>query len=651
VISRRIGGNLQLTVCPGNWPPLQDGTALLGSVELRITPTLSASNDVSHRAAFVLLGCILVVRLILGFAYSTLTPLGEAPDEADHYAYAAYIGREGRLPEGPAITQAKHPPIYYVLAAGAARSAGAEMDFGFLRSNPDVGVTPAAAAPNFFVHTGLEAWPWRDGALAMHLGRLVSVIAGVVLTAATYALGRAIWPFWYGGPLAAAAFVAFLPESLFIGGAMSNDMLAATWATLALWLGLRARGAMAAARAGLTMGLAFLTKASTVGLWPVVCVAILLNRPWTPDDGRPMAREPGARSLRGPSGRAILAGIVASVIAVPWLWRNWRLYGDPLGWPLVLATIDRREGPLSVADLLALSRGWLTSFWGKTGGAGQLALPWPLYAVWVLLLVAAAVGLFIAWRRGDREPARHVTVAGWIVLIGAPVMTVLSILSYSRVALGTDQGRLLFPALAPIALLLVLGVSGWLSPKGYRWLPLGFGAGMALIGVLTLVTGVVVPFAPPAAPSAAEVASAVAVNDAFGERLELLAYRWGDAEASGSASLPGQGSGTKEGGASLTLYWRALQPPGEDLRTALRLSDADGNPIWEWKRSPGAGRLSTDRWVADRIVRDVYRIPVDALEQAQRVELGLRPFPEGEWLLPKATLDSESLLLIAKPTP
>jgi 4-amino-4-deoxy-L-arabinose transferase-like glycosyltransferase len=100
----------------------------------------------------------------------------------------------------------------------------------------------------------------------MHLGRLVSVIAGVVLTAATYALGRAIWPSWYAGPLAAAAFVAFLPESLFIGSAMSNDILAAMWSALALWLSLRARSAGGALLTGLAMGLAFLTKASTGGV-------------------------------------------------------------------------------------------------------------------------------------------------------------------------------------------------------------------------------------------------------------------------------------------------------------------------------------------------------------------------------------------------
>ena len=601
-----------------------------------------------------MLGCILIARLLMGLAYTALIPLGEAPDEADHYAYAAYIGTEGRLPDGLQMTQAKHPPLYHILAAGMAKAAGSEMDLSFLRSNPDVGVGPNAAAPNFFVHTRLESWPWRDGPLSMHLGRLVSVIAGVVLTWATYGLGRAIWPSWYAGPLAAAAFVAFLPESLFIGSAMSNDMLAAMWSALALWLSLRARGIVAALLAGLAMGLAFLTKASTVGLWPVVCVAIwkLDASSWKPDDEwkslLPMKADtqqeqapksgPGRSRPIGAVGRAVLAGLAACLLATPWLWRNWRLLGDPLGWPLVLATIDRRQGPLSAADLLALGRGWFLSFWGKTGGAGQLDLPLPFYLVWVFLMLAAITGGLITWRRKSRGPARWVRPAGWVVLLGAPAMTVLSILAYSRVALGTDQGRLLFPALAPIAILLVLGVAGWLSSGRYRWLPVGFGAGMAAIAVLALVAGIVLPFAPPPEPSPKEIATAIPVNEVFDDRVELLAYRWGEATA-GRTAVP------------LILYWRASQTLEEDLRTTLRLSDAAGNLAWEWKRSPGAGRFSTDRWDANRVVRDTYFVPGDVLGRATGIELGLRPFPQGDWLSPATRPGAEPLFLIEKPNP
>ena len=231
---------------------------------------------------------LLTARLILGLAYSIAIPLGEAPDEADHHAYAAYIAHEHRLPEGAWMTQAKHPPLYHALAALVAGPIG--MDAGFLRANPDVGFTPDAA-PNFFIHTTLERWPWRDGPLAMHLARLISVLAGVGLVAATYALGLAIWPGWPAGALAAAAFVAFLPESLFVGGAMSNDMLAAFLATMALWAGLRSRRFWQAILTGILMGLGLWAKVSVAALWPVVCLA-MVAREWgdgrpTTDDGRP----------------------------------------------------------------------------------------------------------------------------------------------------------------------------------------------------------------------------------------------------------------------------------------------------------------------------------------------------------------------------
>ena len=105
-----------------------------------------------------MLVALLAARLILGFAYSALIPLGEAPDEADHYAYAAFIAREHRLPTGTMMTQAKHPPLYHVLAAALINAAGADADFAFLRSNPDAGVGPARPC-----QTSSSTLPWSAG--------------------------------------------------------------------------------------------------------------------------------------------------------------------------------------------------------------------------------------------------------------------------------------------------------------------------------------------------------------------------------------------------------------------------------------------------------------------------------------------------------
>lgn len=596
------------------------------------------------------LTALLLAQFLLGLAYSALNPLGEAPDEADHYAYIVYIGQEGRLPQGPTVTQGKHPPLYHLVAAWATRWTG--LDFRFLRSNPDVGVTPEAQASNFFVHTALESWPWQGGALAMHLARLISLLAGLLLTAATYGLGRALgtaWPphggEWPAGALAAAAFVAFLPEALFIGSAVNNDIPAAALATLALWATLRGRRIGDAALAGLFMGLGLLTKMSTGALWPAIGLAMLAQE---------------KREWRRGLGRAALAIGLALLIAAPWLWRNWRLYGDPLGTSLVLATVDRRLAPLGWGDLLWLFRGWFFSFWGKFGGAGHLALPAPLYVLWAGLIGLAGAGWLRRLLRrgreqevrdkkatseqGDEAAERCALVASLsrcliaslhpasCILLGSPLLVALAVISYSQMALGTDQGRLLFPALAPLALLLVGGLAG-LSGRRLALLAGGLTATMVLVAVVSLVVGIAGPFAPPPAPGAEELAQAQPMGQLFGEGLELAAMRWGE----GSSGQPT---------AELTLYWRARQPIGADLRTALRIVDSSGNLIWEWKRSPGAGRFSTDRWPPGRVVADVYRVPHSVLGETAHIEVGVYEFPDGRWLSVAGRPDAGPFLLL-----
>jgi hypothetical protein len=55
---------------------------------------------------------------------------------------------------------------------------------------------------------------------------------------------------------------------------------------------------------------------------------------------------------------------IAVIIASPWLIRNWRLYGDPLGYYIARQTIDLRLTPWTFADSVWLLKGWFLSFWG-----------------------------------------------------------------------------------------------------------------------------------------------------------------------------------------------------------------------------------------------------------------------------------------------
>ena len=142
---------------------------------------------------------------------------------------------------------------------------------------------------------------------------------------------------------------------------------------------------------------------------------------------------------------------------------------------------------------------------------------------------------------------------------------------------------------------------------------------LGAVAALALIFGLLAPFTPPPAPTLAEIAAAQSVGRTFGNEIELVSYRW--EVAKGQSDTRG-----------LVLFWRAARPIAADLRTALRLVDAQGNVVWEWKRSPGTGRFSTDRWPVARVVADAYRVPAAALARASRVEVGVRPFPEGVWL-------------------
>ncbi len=536
-------------------------------------------------------------HLLLALAYSVINPLGEAPDEADHWAYVVHIAREGELP-GAKVTQAKHPPFYHATAALVSLPADPTNDF--LRINPDIELAPHDGwSPNFFIHTAREQWPWSGGILGFHLARLWSVLLSTMTVAAVYGLARAALPGRVYVALGATALAAFLPEFAFIGSSVSNDGAAALFGALSLWGGFAIYRSGGQFRRGwwtpLALGLGFLTKVSTAALWPVVGLAIVLG---------------AAGSIRGVFTawrRWLTAGLLvfvpALLIAAPWLLRNLRLYGDLLGTEMVRKTVDLRTAPWGWEDTGWLLRGWFLSFWGKFGGAGHIPLPPIVYWLLGAACLAAAGGLVRLYLRRDWRGERWALT----LLLLSVAAVALGIWQYSLTALGTDQGRLLFPALGALVVLLAAGLLAWLPERR-------LGLGAAVLGAASLALGlyalfgVLAPaFSPPAPASDGEWQPAAAATPvSFGE-LALIGYTL--------APDP-------------VLYWRAATAPAQDWRTVLRVTSEDGSLVWEWRRSPGAGRWSTDRWPENTVVRDAYTIPWPAWagQGRYRVEVGLEPY-------------------------
>jgi hypothetical protein len=479
-----------------------------------------------------------------------------------------------------------------------------------MRANPDVALRPGSTqSANFFIHTTLEDWPWHDGALAFHLARLWSVLLSTATVAAVYLLARSALPERPGVALLATGVAATLPEFVFIGTAVNNDNAAALFATLSLWGGFAIYQARGDWRAGwwtcLALGFGLLSKVSTLAIWPIVALAILLGTARSPTDESTTWRQGLPRMLR--QWRRWLAGgiitfLPAILIASPWLWRNWRLYGDPSGMAHVRATIDLRTTPWTWNDSQWLLKGLFLSFWGKFGAAGHI--PYPPWVYWFLaaITLAGALGALAVWLRAPRARVA-------ILLLGLAAFAVVAgIWQYSLIALGTDQGRLLFPAIGPICILLALGLASWPVVKARHWLAGGMVAALAILSIYAL-TGIIRPrLAPQAPPYSTRTVQATSNTNSI-DFDELTLNGW-----------------TLEG--NPILYWQAARTPTQDWRVALRVTAEDGALVWEWRRSPGYGRLSSDHWTAQTVVQDEYRImwPQRAGAGRYRVEATLYPF-------------------------
>ncbi len=579
-----------------------------------------------------LLTGLLVCHLALAVAFSAINPLGEAPDEADHWAYIVHLATEQRLPIGPTMTQGKHPPLYHASAALVASLSEPVNDF--LRANPDVTLEPSPDwSPNFFIHTTLESWPWQDGAKAFHLVRLWSALLSTLAVAATYGLARVAFPKEPLLALTAAGFLAFLPEVAFIGGSANNDNAAALFGTLALLGGMLIYRDGGRLRHGwwtpLALGAGLLSKTSTVGVWPAVGLAILLGAAAEMDGPDSVRR--WIHACAGSWRRWLLTGLwvfgLGLLIAAPWFVRNWRLYGDPLGMSLARQTIDMRTSPWTWSDTQWLLSGWFVSFWGKFGGAGHIPMPTFVYTLLEVVSLASLVGLVFNFLPRRRRMA----MAPLLILLLAVGGVALAMWRYSLIALGTDQGRLLYPALGAIAILFIGGLLAWVPDRRQGPVGIVIVCLSAFLGIFALF-GVLQPaFMPPAAIEDQAIHSQSDASDIEATRQP---YDYGDLSLV-AWSLSGEP----------VLVWRADAATQEDWRTVLRVVAADGTLVWEWHRSPGAGRWSTDHWPQGTLVQDAYSIrwPDWAGPGEYLVEVGLQPY--GGELISPTGMDGEHLFV------
>ena len=116
----------------------------------------------------------------------------------------------------PFYDESHQPPLYYILVA---------IPISFVDTSDDAQPKYTAGGNTFVAaDVQLNSFPYQGTALALHLGRMVSVILSTIAVAVTYAIVRTAFPRRPEMALFATALHALWPFYLFLGGMISNDV-------------------------------------------------------------------------------------------------------------------------------------------------------------------------------------------------------------------------------------------------------------------------------------------------------------------------------------------------------------------------------------------------------------------------------------------
>lgn len=417
-----------------------------------------------------------VVALLHGVLYALLMPPWQAPDEVAHFEYAHLLATLGR-PISPAddsvpLEQAIIQSLYqyhawtYINSQLPARVPDRLnlTTFGYSRTLNRFSLT--------YVVYALAARPFlgQDVVVELYAMRLASVLMGALVVVLAFETAQLVAPDQPALAVVAAGFVLFLPQHAFITASASDGNLAELAASgcifllAALWR--RGLGWPQAAACVLCALAAILSKATgyfLVALLLIVGPALVFR-------GQPARRAEHGWSWRPVASAGLVVGVLA-VVLVPVV-----MFAPPLRYIRLMLSTNVKHLTDFLPYMLGLNlagrfafalAGTFNSFWTWFGWM-TFGFPQPVYTLLLILVCLAIAGLVWHLRQ---LPAPAELQKSLLVMLGLAAALALAVLVTwfvtSPNGLNYFQGRYLFTAIVPIAVLLAAGGLA-LVPAHYR---------------------------------------------------------------------------------------------------------------------------------------------------------------------------------------
>ena len=522
-----------------------------------------------------------ILYIVVGISYALVTPVFEKPDEDGHYGYILYLREHHALPPLTFAdgfpSEYKQPPLYYVVTALLTSWSPTDAD-------PD-----RMLVTNPYMNFSVPGYRDDNRNVFLHPPHLTSLTLGSRLVSLVFGLGTMVTSYYLASqlfsrrslvPIATAIIVGFQPQFLYVTTAVNNDVAVAFFGTLAVTLLIRRLqrddSRYLAMLLGIILGLASITKVSSLVFFPLTGLALLLIH-------------------RGFSRSFFRDGVILLAIALLvggwWYVRNAWVYGDPLSIGVHTSgdTAVRPFWNRIRYDLFSIEH----TLWANPSRTFVSQMWLDKIIIWWWRI---SLGLFLFGSIFNRLcPTPHIPFHTWIVLLSWPITFLLLLLTYWTQEASWAYGRLLFPAIAPIALFLVLG---WLYtfPRGWHRIVMPFGAGIVMIVSVLIPLVSIYPLYHPWHERAEEQVehpvSIIYVDPETGTRVaQLVGYNLPEPYALPGTYLP------------VELCWKPLAQTNTRYAVFVHLLDlsqldAHSSPgVWGSRRTyPGLGNLPTDRW-------------------------------------------------------
>jgi len=412
---------------------------------------------------------IFCLYILLAFGYSLLMPIWEAPDEPAHYHLVLHLARPKLYSSLKDNYEASQPRTYYFIASLAIRA----LD----RIDPRLSNYYLPFEHNLNIRKPERRFDWNSDnyrfLLGVYLLRWMNIATGALALWLGWRAFQLIVPDKPTVRLAALALAALTPQYLHIMSSVSNDALGTLGGALLLYLTVQALCVESKTLDLISVFLALVMPVTTKLTVLPVSMALLSVILWK------WVRNLHSKQWWIISGLAILFGIGIFYFLFPDSSQN---IVNEINWRL----FSFRKNAFTEPYLTFILRQINWTFWGKVG---WLAVGLPAWVV-NLLTIAWFTGVVFTMAFFLKTKGEHTYFKLWIAVCLIALFTITAVIR-NGLTTRASQGRLLFPAMGALSVLMIRGWHDILPERLQQMLPLVVVLFMAGINILLWVTGLI----------------------------------------------------------------------------------------------------------------------------------------------------------------